>query len=221
MVADGTRSGEVGRVVFAGRFGFFESRLYTSGTVITFLVTILAQEKKGGGSITGLLIILIPMGAILYMTIMPQRKQRQKQAALLSKLETGDEVITTGGIIGTITFVEDDLYHVEIDTDVVIRIAKSGVARSLSEPAEPTKGSSKSKGASRGRKGLLAGALGGSSTKAEEAGEQQTPDTDIETATGTDSEPSDSESAQGNANVSDSEPSEAASQGSTGQINKK
>lgn len=123
--------------------------------ISTLLTTILAAESKGGGSITGLLIILVPMGAILYMTIVPQRKQKQKQAALLSKLDVGDEVITTGGIIGVVTFVEDDLYHVEIDNDVVIRIAKSGIARGLQEPTAPEKP------ASRSRKGLLAGALGG------------------------------------------------------------
>lgn len=125
--------------------------------ISTLLTSILAQDSKGGGSITGLLIILVPMGAILYMTIIPQRKQKQKQAALLSKLDVGDEVITTGGIIGVITFVEDDLYHVEIDHDVVIRIAKSGVARSLVEP-EPAP----AKSSGRSRKGLLEGALGGS-----------------------------------------------------------
>ncbi len=164
--------------------------------MITFLLTILAQEKKGGGSITGLLIILIPMGAILYMTIMPQRKQRQKQAALLSKLDVGDEVITTGGIIGTITFVEDDLYHIEIDVDVVIRIAKSGVAKSLAEPAAAEKGKTSSKGASRSRKGLLAGALGGAA-------------------------PQEAEIAEVTENSEDSEPTEVDSQASSQQINKK
>ncbi len=74
------------------------------------------------------------MAAILYMTIVPQRKQRQRQADMLRKLDVGDEVITTGGIIGVITFVEDDLFHLEVDNDVVIRIAKSAVARSTTEP---------------------------------------------------------------------------------------
>jgi len=128
--------------------------------VISTLLTAILAQQNGGGSITGLLIILVPMGAILYMTIMPQRKAKQKQAALLSKLDVGDEVMTTGGIIGMITFVDDDLYHIEIDNDVVIRIAKSAVSRSLAEPAEPEK--SASKPASRSRKGLLAGALNGS-----------------------------------------------------------
>lgn len=145
--------------------------------ISTLLTTILAAEKQGGSSITGLLIILVPMGAILYMTIIPQRKQKQKQAALLSKLDVGDEVITTGGIIGVITYVEDDLYHVEIDHDVVIRIAKSGVARALVEP-EP---STTTKPASRGRKGLLEGALGGSkSNDADEADDGADSDADAD-----------------------------------------
>lgn len=94
--------------------------------------TILAQEQ--GGSALSLLIIIIPMAAILYMTIVPQRKQRQRHADMLRKLDVGSEVVTTGGIVGVITAVDDDLFHLEVDTDVVIRIAKSAVARSTTEP---------------------------------------------------------------------------------------
>lgn len=115
------------------------------------LTNILAQDGGGGGSILSLLIILIPMGAILYMTIIPQRKQRQKQADMLRKLDVGDEVITTGGIVGVITFVEDELFHLEVDNDVVIRIAKSSVARSTAEPDPAVKPASRSRrGATRG-----------------------------------------------------------------------
>ena len=117
--------------------------------MITQLATLLAQDNAEGGNIFGLLILLVPLGAILYMTIVPQRKARQRQADMLRKIDVGDEVLTTGGIVGVITFVEDDLYHLEVDNDVVIRIAKTAVARSMSDPdpaAQP---------ASRSRRGLL------------------------------------------------------------------
>lgn len=128
------------------------------------IFSILAAASNGGGSsITGLLILVIPMGAILYMTIMPQRKQRQKQADMLRKLEVGDEILTSGGIVGQITFIEEGLYHVEVDNDVVIRISKSAVSKNLAEPVEADKPAAK------GRKGLLEGALGGQS-KSGEAG---------------------------------------------------
>lgn len=95
---------------------------------------LLAQEEPQGGGILGLLIIVVPLGLLVYMMIVPQRKQRQRHADLLRKLDIGDEVVTTGGIVGTITFVEDDLFHLEVDDDVVIRVAKSAVARSTAEP---------------------------------------------------------------------------------------
>ena len=96
--------------------------------------SVLAQDDAQGGSILSLLIILIPMGVILYMTVIPQRKQRQRHAEMLRKIDVGDEVLTTGGIVGTITHVEDDLYHLEVDTDVVIRVSKGAIARNMAEP---------------------------------------------------------------------------------------
>src|SRR5690242_11262637 len=96
------------------------------------------------------------------MTIVPQRKARQRQADMLRKIDVGDEVLTTGGIVGVITFIEDDLYHLEVDNDVVIRIAKTAVARSMDEP-DPA-----SQPASRSRRGLLGS---GAASKDTEKGE--------------------------------------------------
>ena len=98
----------------------------------THLSTILAQQNSS--SPLSLLIIVIPMVAILYMTIVPQRKQRQRHADMLRKLDVGHEVVTTGGIVGVITAVDEDLFHLEVDHDVVIRVAKSAIARSTTEP---------------------------------------------------------------------------------------
>ena len=102
------------------------------------LSLVLAAQQQG--SPLGLLILLVPMGAILWLTIVPQRKQRQKQAALMSQLAVGEEVVTNGGIIGTITFLEDDVVHLEVDSDVVIRVAKGAISRTTSEPDPAEKG---------------------------------------------------------------------------------
>ncbi len=123
--------------------------------------TVLAQEQEGG-SILGLLILVIPLGAILYMTIVPQRKARQRQADMIRKIGVGEEVLTTGGIVGVITYIEDDLYHLEVDNDVVIRIAKSSVARLLADP-DPAE-----RPAARSRRGLL-GSGAASSDAADDA----------------------------------------------------
>ena len=65
----------------------------------------------------------------MYMMIVPQRKQRKKAAEMLASLKVGDEVVTSGGIHGVVTFLEDSVGHVEVDTDVVIRVSKSALTR--------------------------------------------------------------------------------------------
>jgi preprotein translocase subunit YajC len=102
---------------------------------------LLAQD--GGGNPLGILILLLPIAAIIYLTVIPQRKQRQKQADLMRQLEVGDEVVTIGGIIGTINYLEGDEAHLEVDTDVVVRFSKSALASKVpaegEESAEPPK----------------------------------------------------------------------------------
>lgn len=111
------------------------------------LLSLVLAQSDNQGSPLGLLILLVPMGAILWLTIVPQRKQRQRQAELMSKLAVGEEVVTNGGIIGTITFLEDDVVHLEVDSDVVIRVAKGAISRTTSEPVAPAAGARRTRGA--------------------------------------------------------------------------
>ena len=110
----------------------------------------LAQE---GGNPFGLLILLLPVAAIIYLTVIPQRKQRKKQAELAANLSVGDEVVTIGGMIGTINFMEGDEVHLEVDDDVVIRFSKSA----LSGKTTPEGGDPKSSGAKSGWSSLFGG----------------------------------------------------------------
>jgi hypothetical protein len=55
-------------------------------------------------------------------------------------LGVGDEVVTAGGIYGTITYIEDGIAHVEVDTDVVIRVTIASITRAASEPDPAERG---------------------------------------------------------------------------------
>ncbi len=112
----------------------------------TNLLSLVLAQSDNQGSPLGLLILLVPMGAILWLTIVPQRKQRQKQAELMSRLAVGEEVLTNGGIIGTITYLEDDVAHIEVDSDVVIRVAKGAISRTTSEAAAAASGARRTRG---------------------------------------------------------------------------
>lgn len=95
------------------------------------LVPMAAQDGgggSGGGSLGTLLLIPVMVGAFYFLLLRPQRKRQKEMSDLQSSIEVGDEITTTSGIYGFVTGVEDDVYWVEIDDDVQIRIAKAAVA---------------------------------------------------------------------------------------------
>ncbi len=91
-------------------------------------LSILAQESDGGGSgVVSLLVLLLIPFAMYFLLIRPQRKRMKETAAVQASLGVGDEVITSSGVYGFITGEEGDLFWLEIDDDVQIRIAKAAV----------------------------------------------------------------------------------------------
>ena len=105
--------------------------------------TLLAATNSSGGGLFSILILILPLGALFYLMIVPQRKQRQKHADFVSSLAVGDEVVTSGGLFGRITYLEDGIAHIEIDTDVVVRVTLSSISRPASEPEPEPRGSSR------------------------------------------------------------------------------
>ena len=87
---------------------------------------IASGDSSGGSPFSFLVLLLLPL-LMYFLLIRPQRKRMKQQAALQSELGQGDEVITTSGIYGFISAVEDDFFWLEIDDDVQIRIAKAAV----------------------------------------------------------------------------------------------
>jgi preprotein translocase subunit YajC len=93
---------------------------------------------SGGGS--GFFLILI-LGFLLVWLIFvrPQRKRQTHQQQMLSDLRVGDEVLTAGGIYGTISQLDDDEVTVEIAPKTEVRVARraiAGVTRDEPEPGE-------------------------------------------------------------------------------------
>jgi preprotein translocase subunit YajC len=91
---------------------------------------LIAQESNP----LGLLILVLPIAAIILLTIVPQRRQRQRQQELINSVGVGDEVVTIGGLHGTVNVIEDDIVHLEVDHDVVIRVGRGAIARKAGEP---------------------------------------------------------------------------------------
>jgi len=98
-----------------------------------------ATNSSGGSPISLLFFIAIPV-ALYFLMIRPQKKRMAAQQALGKNIAEGDEVMTTSGVYGFVTAIEDDIVWLEIAEGVDIRITKSAVAKKVTsvDAAEPT-----------------------------------------------------------------------------------
>ncbi|MEY2402666.1 MAG: preprotein translocase subunit YajC [Acidimicrobiaceae bacterium] len=81
------------------------------------------------------LIFLPLMFLVLWaIVILPQQRRMRAHQALVSLLEEGDEVMTTSGILGTITAIDDEVLHLEVAPGIRLRIVRAAIARSMNEP---------------------------------------------------------------------------------------
>jgi preprotein translocase subunit YajC len=67
--------------------------------------------------------------AFFLLIVLPQRRRTNTHRAVLASLEVGDEVVTIGGILGTIRELEDDRVELEIAEGVVITVARNAIAQ--------------------------------------------------------------------------------------------
>jgi preprotein translocase subunit YajC len=65
------------------------------------------------------------------MVIMPQQRQRKKMQEMLGALKTGDKIVTSGGIYGTVNGIDGDSVILKISSEpqVKIRIARAAIAQ--------------------------------------------------------------------------------------------
>ena len=95
------------------------------------LSSLLAQARGGGSGLTSLLLLVL-MGVFFYfLLIRPQQRRARQQRALVDSLDVGDEVMTIGGLYGTIRRLEDDRVTLEVAPGVDLQYAKSAIARRL------------------------------------------------------------------------------------------
>jgi preprotein translocase subunit YajC len=102
---------------------------------------VLAADPGAGGGIAQFLVLFGPLFVIWYfLVIRPQQQQRRKVQQMLAELKTGDRVITTGGIYGTIVGFRDGVVQLQIANQVKIDVARSAIGGlQLAEKSEKDK----------------------------------------------------------------------------------
>lgn len=74
--------------------------------------------------------LILPIGLVIlfyFFLIRPQSKRQKEHKKLVSELQKGEEILTSGGILGKVTAINDDFITLEIAKEVSLTIQKSAV----------------------------------------------------------------------------------------------
>ena len=86
-----------------------------------------AGAASASSQIAPLLMIAVFIGIFYFLLIRPQQKKAKEHQTLISQLAVGNEVVTSGGILGRITEVGDSFITLEIAEGVRIKVQKAQV----------------------------------------------------------------------------------------------
>jgi len=93
---------------------------------------LIAMAPQGGDGGSGSLISTVIMfGAIFaifyFMIIRPQQKRAKEREKLLSNIEKGDKIVTSGGVHATIVGIEEKTVLIEIAPNVKVKVERSAI----------------------------------------------------------------------------------------------
>jgi preprotein translocase subunit YajC len=94
---------------------------------------VIVAASSGGGFF---FIIIIAFLLLWLIVVRPQRKRQNQQRALVNELQVGDEVLTAGGIYGTVSRLDGDEVTVEIAPRTEVRVARRAIAGVIHEPED-------------------------------------------------------------------------------------
>jgi len=92
------------------------------------MITVLMLFQMGGSGLLQFLPIILIFGVFYMLLIRPQQKRQRELQETISQLKAGDRVVTTGGVIGTITTVRDTSFLIRSAEKSILEIARTAIA---------------------------------------------------------------------------------------------
>jgi preprotein translocase subunit YajC len=94
------------------------------------------QQAPASNPVLSFLPLLFIVGIFYFLVFMPMQKQKKQQAQMLANLESGSEVLTSGGIVGTIVSISGDMLVLRVKPDnIKLQIARTAVASIVTQEA--------------------------------------------------------------------------------------
>jgi preprotein translocase subunit YajC len=101
------------------------------------LIAMAPQGGEGGGSMVSTIIMFGAIFLIFYfMIIRPQQKKSKERTKLLSNLEKGDKVVTSGGIHGIISGLDEKTCLLQVSDNLKIKVERSAIGTVISKKGE-------------------------------------------------------------------------------------
>jgi preprotein translocase subunit YajC len=93
--------------------------------------------QGGTGGFSGFIPLILMFVIFYFLLIRPQQKKTKEHRQMISDLKKGDRIVTSGGIHGRITGLDDQTLTVEIADKVRVKVARSNVGGRLSSSTQP------------------------------------------------------------------------------------
>jgi preprotein translocase subunit YajC len=94
----------------------------------------MAQAPGAPGPLVQFLPIVFVMAIFFFLVILPMRRRQAKVQTFLAALKPGEKVITSGGIYGTITKVEEQSLQLQIANNVKVDVARNAIVGYQGQP---------------------------------------------------------------------------------------
>jgi preprotein translocase subunit YajC len=109
-------------------------------SAVDVLVAANEAAPAAGFDWMGLVLMVVAMGAIMYFLVYrPQQREKAARETLLGSLVKGDEVVTAGGLHGTVVSVEGEVVKLDIGNKSPVTVDKVAIARKAGMPAPTDK----------------------------------------------------------------------------------
>ena len=109
--------------------------------LFSLIPSAMAQEAggitgSGAAGFSSFIPLVLMLGVFYFLLIRPQQKKMKEHKAMVEALRRGDKVITSSGIMGTVSKIETEtgVVHLEIASDVVVKIVKSAITEVVTKP---------------------------------------------------------------------------------------
>ncbi len=97
-------------------------------------VLAMAQPQGAPSPLVQLMPVVLVMAIFFFLVILPMRRRQSKVQEFLAALKVGDKVITSGGIFGTITKVEEQALQLQIANNVRVDVSRNAIVGYQGQP---------------------------------------------------------------------------------------